>query len=246
MNSFFVDKIKANGDFVILEDPGQLHHLKDVLRLKPREKVEIFDNSGNGYIAEIAATGPREARFKIIERRFLDDQGIKLTVACAIPKNVKMDDIVDKLAQLGTFCVIPVETERVVVRLDKRKKLERLQRWRRIALSAAKQSHGCRLMQVEAVTDFKDFLIGLGDFDLKLIPTLEGKRKSLKEAFAFTGKKSAKIIVLIGPEGDFSPKELSMAKGAGFLPVSLGEQVLRVDTAAIAVAGFIRFSEPRS
>ncbi|MDD5771738.1 MAG: RsmE family RNA methyltransferase, partial [Candidatus Omnitrophica bacterium] len=61
-----------------------------------------------------------------------------------------------------------------------------------------------------------------------------------------TGKKSAKIIVLIGPEGDFSPKELSMAKGAGFLPVSLGEQVLRVDTAAIAVAGFIRFSEPRS
>jgi 16S rRNA (uracil1498-N3)-methyltransferase len=155
-----------------------------------------------------------------------------------------MDDIVDKLTQLGVECIIPLETERGIVRLDKQKKIQRSQRWEKIALSAAKQSQGSRLVVIKPVSALKDVLLSVDDFDLKLMPTLEGERKSLKDVFSrgeCIGIK--KIIVLIGPEGDFTPGEVALAKKAGFIPVSLGERVLRVDTAAIAVASFIKLNE---
>lgn len=243
MNRFLVDKIGSEDKFIILNDPEQLHHLRDVLRIKPLEKVAVFDNLGNEYITVVVAIGSKEAKLEVKEKCSPEDSGISLTVACAIPKKVKMDDIVDKLTQLGVECIIPLETERVIVRLSKEKKIERHQRWEKIALSAAKQSQGCRLVQIEPVSTLKDVFLSSEKFDLKLIPTLEGKRKTLKEIFSQDCAKSAKVIVLIGPEGDFTTDEIALAKKSGFLPVSLGKRVLRVDTAAIAVASYIKLNE---
>jgi len=243
MNRFIVDKVEAKDKVIILNDPAQLHHLRDVLRIKPLEKVGIFDNSGNEYICVLLEAGAGAARLEIKERKAASDPGVSLTIACAIPKKVKMGDIVDKLTQLGVECIIPLETERVIVRLDKQKKIERLQRWEKIALSAAKQSQRSRLAQIKPISVLKDVLSSGDEFDLKLIPTLEGRRKTLKEVFSQECKKIRKVIVLIGPEGDFSRAEVALAKKSGFLPVSLGRQVLRVDTAAIAAASFIKLNE---
>ena len=243
MNRFFVDKVDAKDKYFILNDPAQLHHLRDVLRIKPLELVEVFDSRGNEYITVVLEIGPDSAKLEVRQKRTPKDLGISLTVACAIPKKVKMDDIVDKLTQLGVECIIPLETERVIVRLDKQKKAERCQRWKKIALSAVKQSHGSLLAQIKPISTLEDVFSAVNEFDLKLIPTLEGKRKTLKEILNQENKKIKKIIVLIGPEGDFTPGEIALAEKAGFLPVSLGKRVLRVDTAAIAVVSFIKLNE---
>lgn len=243
MNRFFVGKIGPKDKFIIISDHTQLHHLRDVLRVKPREQVAVFDGSGNEYIAAVTEIGPGAAKLEIKEKRPVNEQGVKIAVACAIPKNVKMDDIVDKLTQLGAQRLIPLQTERVIVRLDKQKKAERLLRWQKIALSAAKQSQRSRLPEIDPITEFKDAVLAGSGFDLKLIPTLEGQRKSLKNIFNDFPGKIEKVMLLIGPEGDFTPEELAFAREAGFLPVSLGYRVLRVDTAAIAAVSFIKLNE---
>jgi 16S rRNA (uracil1498-N3)-methyltransferase len=246
MNRFFIDKVGVKDEYIILNDPAQLHHLRDVLRIKPLEQVVIFDSYGNEYITIVVEIGSGLAKLAVKEKRLPMDLGVNLTVACAIPKKVKMDDIIDKLTQLGVECIIPLETERVIVRLDKQKKIERFERWKKIALSAVKQSQRSNLVDIKPISDFKDILSATDEFDLKLIPTLEGKRESLKEILDRECKKAKKIMVLIGPEGDFTPGEITLAKKAGFLPISLGKRTLRVDTAAIAVASFIKLNEPRT
>jgi len=243
MNRFFVEKISPKDKFIILRDHSQLHHLRDVLRVRPPEQVAVFDGSGNEYIAVATEIRPDAAKLEVKQRRQAREQGVKITVACAIPKKVKMDDIVDKLTQLGVQRLIPLQTERVIVRLDKQKKLERLLRWQKIALSASKQSQRSRLPEIDPITEFKDAVLAGSSFDLKLIPTLEGRRKSLKELFSGSSTKIEKVMLLIGPEGDFTPGEVAFAKEAGFLPVSLGPRVLRVDTAAIAAVSFIKLNE---
>jgi len=126
--------------------------------------------------------------------------------------------------------------------LDKQKKLQRFQRWEKIALSAVKQSQRSKFVLIKPVSEFKDVILNTDDFDLKLIPTLGAERSTLKEVFNHSAKPVKKVMVLIGPEGDFTPQEITLAKEAGFLPVSLGKQVLRVDTAAIAVVSFIKLN----
>jgi 16S rRNA (uracil1498-N3)-methyltransferase len=243
MNRFYIDKVETKDKYIILNDPAQLHHLRDVLRIRPLELVAVFDNYGNEYICLVIEIGVAAAKLEVKEKRTPKDSGVSLTVACAIPKKVKMGDIVDKLTQLGVECIIPLETERVIVRLDKQKKIERFQRWEKIALSAVKQSQGSRIAVIKPISTLKEVLSVAHEFDLKLIPTLEGKRRSLKDIFNQEGKKIKKIIVLIGPEGDFTHLEIALAMKAGFLPVSLGARVLRVDTAAIAVVSFIKLNE---
>jgi 16S rRNA (uracil1498-N3)-methyltransferase len=242
MNRFFIEKINAADKFIVLNDTVQLHHLRDVLRIRPKERIAVFDRLSNEYVAIVEEIGSSRAKLEIKEKRPPNDLDIQITVACAIPKKVKMDEIIDKLTQLGVACIIPLQTERVIVKLDKQKKLQRFQRWEKIALSAVKQSQRSKLVVIKPITDFKDLIANAQGFDLKLIPTLEADRKTLKNIFNQTAKQFKKIIVLIGPEGDFTPQEITLAKEAGFLPVSLGQQVLRVDTAAIAAVSFIKLN----
>ncbi len=246
MNRFFIPRPLISGNNLIMEDEEQVHHLKNVLRLKAQEPVAVFDEAGNEYNCSILKIG-ENITLRIKSRRIPGELNAKLrlTIACAIPKKSKFDDIVDKLTQLGVYRIIPLKTERVVVKLDKRKEELRSKRWNRIALSASQQSQRNNIPVVEPVQKFKDVLVRSKDFDLRLIPTLAGRRKSLPEVVSLPlpiPLPMAKVLVLIGPEGDFSGEEVNSAKKAGFIPVTLGDLVLRVDTAAIAIASFIRFT----
>jgi 16S rRNA (uracil1498-N3)-methyltransferase len=116
----------------------------------------------------------------------------------------------------------------------------RLKRWRKIALSAAEQSQRSRIPEVRDVMPLAAFLHFAQDYKIKLIPTLAGSRINLSETLNSSEKNS--VAALIGPEGDFSADEIGLALAAGFVPVSLGDLVLRVDTAAIATASYIRLS----
>lgn len=244
MHRFFVPAQNISSGKIVISDARQAHHLRDVLRLKPKEEVIVSDGSGHEYrclIKKISDT----VILEILNRDSdhfpkMVAVPIKLTVACAIPKNSKFDDIVDKLTQIGVDAIIPLLTERVIVKLDKAKQALRLKRWEAVALSASRQCQRSTIPVVSPIKKIKDVLEGAQDFDLKLIPTLSGERKTLKELL---NRDSAvpNILVLIGPEGDFSDEEVRLAEGKGFIPVSLGNLVLRVETAAVATASFIRF-----
>jgi 16S rRNA (uracil1498-N3)-methyltransferase len=230
----------VKGDSIAIEDAGQLHHLRDVLRLRAGDAVAAFDGRGREYDCVIAQLSKNRAVLTVRSKKQAEAAGAGLTIACAIPKKSGMDDIVDALTQLGVEAIVPMLTARVIVRLDGPKKEARLGRWREIARRAAEQSGRSGLPRVAPVTAIEDVIAGSGDFDLKLVPALSGERKHLREVAA--GSKARRILVLIGPEGDFTPPEVALARDAGFIPVSLGANILRVGTAAVAVAGYLRLA----
>jgi len=240
MPRLYVSSQNISGNKITVVDKKQLHHLRDVLRLKVKEEVIVFDNQGHEYIAEIDNLSPQRMILKIKEKKknIMRDT-TKITIACAIPKKSKLDDIIDKLTQLGVDRIIPLETERVIVNLDEKKKAARLTRWRKIAQSSSLQSQRNNLPIIDPVRNLKEVISGAQEFDLKLIPTLLGERKTLKEILQKSQYKN--ILIFIGPEGDFTPQEVTLARQAGCIPVSLGDLVLRVETAAIAVVSFFRF-----
>jgi 16S rRNA (uracil1498-N3)-methyltransferase len=238
MHRFYIDRVDSAT--VSIADAGQLHHLKDVLRLKACDGVVIFDKEGKEFTGVITAIERKQAVIKVTASKPARQSQVKLTIACAIPKGDRMDDIIDQLTQLGVTRIIPMATERVVVKLDDARQAARLKRWRAIAQNAALQSQRNTLGLIEPVTGISNVIAQSQDFDLKLIPNLEGERKLIKDVLAVATPKT--IIVLIGPEGDFAPEEVAMALGAGFIPVSLGDTVLRVATAAVSVAGYIKFA----
>jgi len=230
-----------SGDTINITDKKEIHHAIDVLRLKVQDKVTVFDEEGNEYGCLIKSIS-KELILNIYAKYSAANKtrSVSISVACAIPKKSRMDDIVDKLTQLGVDRIIPLLTERVVIKLDKNKESLRLKRWEKIGLSAAQQSQRNNLPVVGPIRQIKELIISEHKrFDLKIIPTLEADAISPLADIckAFLPKS---ILVLIGPEGDFTPQEVALAKRSGFIPVTLGEQVLRVDTAAVTVAGFLR------
>ncbi|MDD5731138.1 MAG: RsmE family RNA methyltransferase [Candidatus Omnitrophica bacterium] len=241
MRRFFCNSKDISGDTINVTDLSLINHLRKVLRVKLNEKLVIFDDMANEYECAVERMLPQSIILKINTRiTRAAETGARFTIACAIPKKSKFDDIIDKLTQLGAERIIPLQTERAIVKLDSHKEALRLGRWRKIALNASQQSQRKVLPLVEEVMTFEEALSGSSAFDLKLIPTLEGERKSIKDVLS--GQRHNNILVLIGPEGDFSPKETALALKTGCVPVSLGELVLRVETAAVAVASYIRFS----
>ncbi len=230
-----------SGSKIIMDNNNeQFHHAKNVLRLKAGDELIIFDDKNNEYRVILENVLSKSLVFNIEykEEPVAGASRVKITVACAMPKSSHMDDIIDKLTQLGVDRIVPLETERVIVKLDKRKKLLRKERWDKIALNASQQSQRNALPILEPVKKIKEFLSDSENFDLKLIPALIGERKPLKEVLG--NHKPKNILVMIGPEGDFTSGELELAEKAGCIPVTLGALVLRVETAAVAVTSFIR------
>lgn len=240
MHRFYLANIFVSQNKIIINEKDAIHHIKNVLRLKEKDRICIFDGKGLELIGSMGSLSAQNMFIAIEEKLTAKDFDVNITVACAIPKRAKMDDIVDKLTQLGVDRIIPLDTERVVIKLDKQKKISRQLRWNKIALSASQQSQRSTIPVIEPIKDIKEVLSRFQGYDLKLIPTLIDERKSLKEIVETSKPKN--ILVLIGPEGDFTEEEVGMAKKAGFIPVTLGNLVLRVETAAVAVASFIVIS----
>ncbi len=240
MHRLYCPSQNISGNKIIIDNKEQAHHAKNVLRLKVNEEIIIFDAQGSEYKSILEKTLPASLVFSIKSKVKLTRNlpNIKITVACAIPKGSHMDGIIDKLTQLGAHKIIPLETERVIVKLNKHKKILRQERWKKIALNASQQSQRNNLPVLEPIKGINELLSESESFDLRLIPTLTGERKPLKEVLEKS--KAKNILVIIGPEGDFTPAELNSAKKAGCIPVSLGDLVLRVETAAVAVASFMR------
>ncbi len=238
MSHFFL-RSPVSGDKVSITEPAQIHHIRNVLRLRNGAQITVSDSAGAQFGGVIRAITQSQVVIEITRRLPVVPGKLKVIVACSIPAHGKMDEIIDKLTQLDVAVIIPMMATRCVVRLEK-DSAARLARWRKIALNAAEQSQRRVLPVIEPVLNLGEVLEKGQEYQLKMIPTLIGATKPLQSTVANVAPTS--IIVLIGPEGDFTQEEVGQAMQAGFIPVSLGPTVLRVETAAVAVASFLKLS----
>jgi len=206
---------------------AEAHHATHVLRLKVGDTLNVFDGRGHEAQCTIAEIVKDTVRLKLLSQSTSPALPCRITLAQAIPKK-SMDLIVQKATELGVASIIPLMSDRTLVKIDEDSK--KLDRWREIALDACKQCGNNWLPEIQSPQTAHDFLAALPKADLKLIASLQPDAKPLK---AILLGPVASLLILIGPEGDFTPAELSLAKSAGCLPLSLGPLVLRAETAAI-------------
>lgn len=241
MSKFFIPPESITKDTAVITGQ-EAHHIIQVMRLKTGECISAFDGSGTSYQGRIKEITRRSVTITIESaQKNLQKATLPITLIQAVPKKGKMEGILEKCTELGIDNIIPVRTERTIVSLSAAKASLCRQRWQRIALAAAKQCGRTTTPQISGLTPWTDILEIVERFDLKLIFYLDAKTRRLKDILRKEKGKVKNIVFLIGPEGDFSPQEIEQAITKGCIPVSLGELVLKVDTAAIAALAMINY-----
>ncbi len=241
MESFFISpKNVKNGRAEVTGE--EFHHLAKVSRKKVGELIYLFDGTGKIYTAKIVKITKENAECEIIEENFMKDEiEVDLSVAQSILKNPeRFEFAIEKLTELGVKRIIPLITERVIsARTPKDVSLNKIERWRRIVLSACKQSNRAIIPEVCDPLDFKNFVSSSKE-DKKII-FHEGKRfeRILLYDYLEKLKNVDSILIAIGPEGGFSDEEIEFAISSGFEIVSLGDRRLRSETASVIGAGVI-------
>ena len=233
MGRFFIDSEDLR-DGEALISGREARHVSEVMRLGSGDRLVLFDGSGLEYSGTIKSVsrGGKEVRVALGEARAVPRENIPaITLAQAIPKKSKMDQIVEKATELGVGRIIPMLTERTVVRPEGRSGEKAVERWRRIAVEASKQCGRSVVPDIGEITDLEDVLGSRGDFDLLLMACLSEESLPLRQVIP--RPLSGNMIVMIGPEGDFTPREIERAGENNFVSISLGNRVLKSDTAGL-------------
>ncbi|HZX47942.1 MAG TPA: 16S rRNA (uracil(1498)-N(3))-methyltransferase [Nitrospirota bacterium] len=244
MSVFFIKKNQLKENSVSIT--GELlKHLRDSLRIKKGEMIFCVDEEGTKYAVLVTYPGHDLFVGEIIETTGKKkESAIFIHLVQAVPKGPKLDFIIQKTTELGINAITPVISGRGVVRIEKDRMEEKLKRWKKIALEAAQQSNRLDVPDIAPPVLFNEYMASFKKGDLNLLLYEEEKRKGIKEVLrgiqeAKVGVKT--IILLTGPEGGFSQEEVETAAEAGFTPVSLGDLILRTETAPIAALSILRY-----
>ncbi len=233
------EEIFPEKNIIEIRDKKELHHIRDVMRLKKGISVDVFDGRGKEYRGVIKSVDRNLMLIEIKETSTSKKESpITITLYQAIPKKTKMDFIIEKAVELGVNEITPIITERTIPIIDE-KGSKKIGRWRRIVKASATQCGRVNLPTVSDIMSFEDALIKAKKNDLVIFAALDKDRRPLKEVLQTT--KAKDIAIFIGPEGDFSRKEVSMAKEHGYKISSLGRLVLRVETAAIYILSSLNY-----
>lgn len=241
MHHFFAEPSQiADGKVTIIG--ADVNHMKNVLRMKPGERVEISDGDGLRYIC-VLETFADECVYLRIEDVEADaaELSSKIYLFQGLPKSDKMELIIQKAVELGAFEVIPVVTKRAVVKLDEKKAAKKVQRWNAIAEGAAKQSGRSIVPAVHEVLSYSDALKYAQQMDVRLIPYEKTSGMEVTRQAVKTIQPGQSVAIFIGPEGGFEETEVEQAKAAGSLPISLGKRILRTETAGLAVLSVLMY-----
>lgn len=236
MQRYFV-KEKNNDTFILTQDDS--HHVINVMRMNIKDNIEVvYDNKL--YICEITELNT-PVKCKIIEEKESIERNIpKVIIVQALVKEQKMDYILQKACELGVYKIIPVNTERSVVKLDNDKK--KIDRWNKILKEASEQSKRCDIPILDRIYKFNE-LLNL-DFKEKFICSTKENKKLLKSTLSKININDT-IVYVIGPEGGFSPSEEDILIENGYTPVSLGSNVLRTETASLFIMSAINYEFER-
>jgi 16S rRNA (uracil1498-N3)-methyltransferase len=237
MDRFFCSTVTAGA--VVELDDAETHHLQHVLRHKQGDRVELFDGQGRSATGEIVKVGRRNATLQVQDDVAMQPPSlVELTLAVAPPKGERLRWLIEKATELGVSRLALLATERSVTE----PRDSRLAKLEQTVIAACKQSRRNRFMEIQAAVDLEEFLVQ-DAAEAKWIANPGGS------PFPQQWKATASVTrlsCLIGPEGGFSAEELEIAKASQAAPVALGSSILRVETAAIAVASFVLLSQSAS
>jgi len=219
-------------------------YLKKVMRLKEGDRINIFDGFGREYEATIKNFSAKSVLVDLGKAIPSVNRNISITLAQAIPKGKKMDTIVKSAAELGADMIIPFHAVRSVSYIVDEKNPLKQTRWQKIAHEAARASHSAYITEVTKILSFPDMLSRCSPKALKLIFWEEESRKTIKDVLTDDALEACRdFFIVVGPEGGFSKDEIEKTKEDGFFSVSLGRQILKVETAAAAILSIIQYEK---
>lgn len=241
MRYFFIKQSDLAGSKAIVKG-SDAHHIKNVLRLKPGDKIGLFDGTGLNYETKIVTLLSKSIEVFVI-RRFSSttESNVKITVAQALLKDRKMDSLVRQLTELGITRWIPFIAKRSVPRPDKKRLFARTERWNKIAKEALKQCKRFCSPEIGSTVSFEDVLNLGKDSDLKIVFWEEELKPVNIKLLPPHARHPESIFVLLGPEGGFTSQEVENAKASGFITAALGPRILRAETATIAACTLLQY-----
>lgn len=225
----------AKNESLELKD-ADYHHIKNVMRMKKGELVRVAYDE-NVYLCEISDM-EKSVRLSVLEKLPAVNGLSNVTVCFALIKEQHLDYLLQKSTEAGATSFIPLVTKRTVVKVDEKKVSNKLQRWQKICKEAAEQAYRTSVPVVQAISDLKKIITT--DYDVKLLCSLNENTQNIKKVIPKINKYD-KILIVVGPEGGFEKDEEKFLTENGFISVSLGENVLRAETAPVVALSMINY-----
>ena len=237
MPRFFVDGPPEDGMLVLRGEDA--HHAGRVLRLRPGEAVTLCDGRGTDYDCTVETVEKDAVACRVQDSHPADTEPKqRLTLYMALPKGDKMEFIVQKAVELGASEIVPYLSKNCVSRPDKTDK--KVERWRKIAVEAAKQCGRGVLPAVHPVLPVAEAIARAAQIETALFLYENEKKTGLRDALA--GGVGKTVSLMVGPEGGFAPEEAAAAQAAGLVSVSLGTRILRCETAPVAALAAVLYA----
>ncbi len=240
VNRFFISTSDIEGDRVRLS-PEQAHQVQHVLRLQPGDAIVVLDDTGIEYHVTLTTVEKRQAIGQVTGRRqAAGEPAAQVTLFQSMLVREKFEWVLQKGTEIGVARFVPVLTERSLVRvkdLDEK----RLDRWRRIIVEAAEQSHRGRIPQLDQIVTFDEAVSSVAQFDRFLVATPSREGSTLRQALQGQSGKAVSVAVMVGPEGGFTEKEVDATRRGGAVAVGLGPRILRTETCAIVASALILY-----
>jgi 16S rRNA (uracil1498-N3)-methyltransferase len=242
---YFISEKKENLTSRMTITGDDVHHISRVMRMKPGSKLICCTSDGQAALCEIEEVNDEAAVCRIIEWQTADHElPVAVTIASGLPKGDKLEWILQKGTELGAASFIPFNAARSVVKLDAKKAVKKVERWRKIVKEASEQSYRNLIPDVFEPCSWKELINRSASYDLKIVAYEESAKsgelsnlaKALNESYA-----GQSILVVFGPEGGLTEEEIEQLTNAGFIACGLGPRILRTETAPLYVLSAVSY-----
>lgn len=240
MHKFFVTPNNIIGKKAIIEG-DDVKHIYKVLRLQVGDKIIINNSQGQEYLGSISDINKSSVTVDLLETvEHNAESNIQIDLYQGLPKSSKMDYIVQKATEIGVNSIIPIITERVVVK-NEISEFKKTDRWKRIALEACKQCKRTLIPEVKGPMIFGDLIKNLKEYDLIVVPYENKEHYGIKKMCKNIKNEIKTVAIIIGPEGGFEEEEIKSMEAIGAHIVTLGPRILRTETAGIVTAALLQY-----
>lgn len=241
MSIFYVKNEQINGEDAYIEGED-VRHIKDVLRYAVNDNLDICDENGVKYITKINNMAKEKISLKILEvSSETSEPSINITLFQGLPKSDKLEMIIQKCTELGVSEIVPVITDRVIVKIDEKSASKKVERWNKIALEAGKQSGRQKIPKIKNINNLKNLIENISKYDILLLPYECEKEITLKSVLRNLDANVKNIAIMIGPEGGFSENDLKLLDLPNVKKVTLGPRILRTETAGLATVAMVLY-----
>jgi len=214
MHRFYLPPEECRGSALALTK-REAHHALHVLRVRRSEQVTVLDGAGGGFLCEVRDAGKNAVELRVVEKSFVPPAACQITLLQAIPKGKIIEDIIEKATELGAHRIVPILSERVTTRLDERSALEKVEKWRLVAIEAIKQCGAAWLPQVDVPQTPQEFLARREKFDLSLVGSLQADARHPRECLREFEAKHGDLPANPGSVGRASSRAVSVSPNSG-------------------------------